>query len=1035
MLYPKNKSEKLSMETFRNPTSEYRGTPFWAWNCALDKEQLARQIDCFKEMHLGGFHMHVRTGMSTTYLSKEYFELIKHCVEKARKEEMLAWLYDEDRWPSGAAGGLITKDKKYRARHLLFTPFLDEKPDSEDKILLGVYDLVLDDEGYIQSYERVSKEAPVACIKASRWYAYLELQEESPWYNNQTYINTLDKASIDEFCRVTHEAYKREVGEDFGGVVPAIFTDEPQFTRKTHLGFATDKKNVILPWTNDLPETFKNSYGMDIMEKLPELFFNPKSPSQARYFYHDHISERFAQAFSDNIGEWCGKNNLALTGHMMEEPTLHSQTAALGEVMRSLSAFQLPGIDMLCDQKEYTTAKQAQSVAHQYGREGVLSELYGVTDWDFDFRGHKLQGDWQAALGVTVRVPHLSWVSMEGEAKRDYPASISYQSPWYKEYAYIEDHFARVNTALTRGKPLIQLGVIHPVESYWLHWGPEEQSAPIREQLDKDFLNLASWLLLGQLDFNYISESLLPRQNAAGAAPLQVGQMEYNTILVPGCQTIRSTTLDRLEKFAEQGGKLIFVGNIPELVDALPSDRAIQLSKKALVIRYDKYSVLQALEAEREISIFNERGLRTNNLLTQLREDNGERWLFISHSGRNVETDIEKDVLRAEQIKIILKGQWQPTLYDTQSGETRPLKADYKGDSTIIRHTFYAYDSLLLNLSKGLEEAQKENPNKKDTQNTPIGEKTAVGQNKQPQLFFKEKLKVSLSEPNALLLDLAEYSFDGGEYQPLDEVLRIDDLFRQKCGYPERSKQVAQPWVIENEVPKHELGLRFCFESEIEVEQAALAIERPDLCTIQFNGEAVEPKVTGWYVDESILTIPLPKIVKGSNTLEFVVKFGKQTNTEWCYIIGDFGVKVEGAFKTIVSPVRTLAFGDVSYQGLPFYGGNIDYHFQVKGSAFTLHANQYRGALIGVTVDGKRLGSIVYPPYDFKVSGLEGREHEVVLTLFGNRHNSFSPVHLCDKTVRWFGPDGWRTRGDKWSYEYNLKPLGILKSPEVFKQS
>ncbi len=102
----------------------------------------------------------------------------------------------------------------------------------------------------------------------------------------------------------------------------------------------------------------------------------------------------------------------------------------------------------------------------------MLSELYGVTNWDFDWRGHKLQGDWQAALGVTVRVHHLAWVSMNGEAKRDYPASMNYQSPWYDRYSYVEDYFSRLNTALTRGKPLVSVGVVHPVESYWLHWGP-----------------------------------------------------------------------------------------------------------------------------------------------------------------------------------------------------------------------------------------------------------------------------------------------------------------------------------------------------------------------------------------------------------------------------------------------------------------------------------------------------------------------------------------------------------------------------------
>ena len=65
MLYPKNQSESLSDSLFKNPTSEYRGTPFWSWNCRLDKELLARQIACLQNMGFGGFHMHSRTGMAS----------------------------------------------------------------------------------------------------------------------------------------------------------------------------------------------------------------------------------------------------------------------------------------------------------------------------------------------------------------------------------------------------------------------------------------------------------------------------------------------------------------------------------------------------------------------------------------------------------------------------------------------------------------------------------------------------------------------------------------------------------------------------------------------------------------------------------------------------------------------------------------------------------------------------------------------------------------------------------------------------------
>ena len=97
MLYKKNREKTLSPELFKSPTSEYRGTPFWAWNCRLEKDELLRQIDVMKEMGFGGAHMHVRTGLDTPYLSDEFFDLISACVDKSEREGMLAWLYDEDR--------------------------------------------------------------------------------------------------------------------------------------------------------------------------------------------------------------------------------------------------------------------------------------------------------------------------------------------------------------------------------------------------------------------------------------------------------------------------------------------------------------------------------------------------------------------------------------------------------------------------------------------------------------------------------------------------------------------------------------------------------------------------------------------------------------------------------------------------------------------------------------------------------------------------------------------------------------------------
>ena len=141
---------------------------------------------------------------------------------------------------------------------------------------------------------------------------------------------------------------------------------------------------------------------------MPELFWERADGklSSVRWSFQNLVTDLFVESYCEQIGKWCREHGLYLTGHVMGEGSLYDQTQAVGDAMRCYPSFGLPGIDMLCDFHEYTTAKQAQSMVRQTGAEGMLSELYGVTGWDYDFRGYKLQGDWQAALGVTVMVPH-----------------------------------------------------------------------------------------------------------------------------------------------------------------------------------------------------------------------------------------------------------------------------------------------------------------------------------------------------------------------------------------------------------------------------------------------------------------------------------------------------------------------------------------------------------------------------------------------------------------------------------------------------
>ena len=1026
MLYPKSTEKELSPELFANPGSEYRCTPFWAWNCRLDPHELTRQIDILQQMGMGGFHMHSRSGMASPYLGEEFMDAVKACVEKARQNGMLAWLYDEDRWPSGAAGGYVTRDHAYRGRYLLFTtvPYgkgirnadIDSRAQGERREngrLLAMYDVCLAEDGSLASYRRIEDPAQAQSVC---WYAYVEYLGDSPWYNNQAYLDTLSRAAVERFLQETHERYLEAVGKDFGGVIPAIFTDEPQFTRKQSLGFADAREDVTLPWTEDFPQTYQETYGTDILNALPELFWELGGGriSTTRYHYHDHVAERFASAFADTIGAWCDAHQLMLTGHMMEEPTLESQTAALGDAMRSLRAFGLPGIDMLCDNREYTTAKQAQSVSHQYGRPGVLSELYGVTNWDFDFRGHKLQGDWQAALGVTVRVPHLSWVSMAGEAKRDYPASINYQSPWWKEYRYVEDHFARVNTALTRGKPHIRLGVIHPVESYWLYWGPSEQTHDIREELDQHFLDLSRWLVKGLMDYHYICESLLPAQCGQGGAPLAVGAMAYDTLLVPDCVTLRGTTMDRLEAFVDAGGTLIFAGRIPLYVDAMPSDRPAKLAARCLQVGFSETEILSALQPLREVDIRTPQGIRTQDLAYQMRDDGESRWLFLAHCTKPANPDICPPQPR----RIRIRGNWRVTVYNTLLGTASPAYAVMEKGWTVLETTLYAHDSLLLRLDPAAD--------------SEITRQSAAT----PSLSFRELVQgmvpVTLSEPNVLLLDMAEYALDEEDYRPRKEILRIDAEIRERLGYPARDGGLPQPWVVPEDTEyAHHICLRFTLESAVPVENPHLALEAAPLCGIVLDGKEIPATVDGWYTDKSIQTVPLPSFPAGRHVLELRVPIGQRLGAGWCYLLGDFGVEVLGDTARIIAPVRRLAFGDWTRQGLPFYGGNVTYHVQTSLPANSvLECAHFRNPVITVDLDGQRAGVIAYAPYRLALQAAPGL-HDLAITAYGNRVNTFGCVHNCDLTMTWFGPQAWRTEGLAYSSVYRIWPTGILVSPRL----
>ena len=198
----------------------------------------------------------------------------------------------------------------------------------------------------------------------SKWYLYEELAQETPWINNQTYVDTLNEEATNCFIEKTHEKYASVLQPEFGKSVPAIFTDEPNFGGMHFPALAEGERDIILPFSEKLPERYWRLSGKDFYEALPDVIWNRegKEISSERYFFLEACSEQFVSAYCHPIGQWCKQHGLLFTGHILGEEKLSAQAENVGEAMRCYREFQLPGIDNLCDHREYASVKCSSSI-------------------------------------------------------------------------------------------------------------------------------------------------------------------------------------------------------------------------------------------------------------------------------------------------------------------------------------------------------------------------------------------------------------------------------------------------------------------------------------------------------------------------------------------------------------------------------------------------------------------------------------------------------------------------------------------------
>jgi hypothetical protein len=572
---------------FKAPPHEYGALqPFTSWNGSDPAEIRSRIVRDLDRMVANGLYMfNLSPGRGEPkYLTPAHMDQVKFTVQEAAKRGMRIWIQDESDYPSGFAGGFISKLYPQLGMQGLVadirvhvvpgqTLTMPVPPDTlgimalkttPDTTLVGVIPIAVPEnlqlkwitpnEGSTPNEPRYNWE--VVFVR----HVYVSSptrnfnREDGTRAKDALYslIDYLDPEATRAYLKITHETYRQAVGDQFGKVVMGFFGDEPDYTSS-------------IPWTPKLLEEFQKVKGYDLKPYIPQFFTGGGTDAsdetrRVRADYTDVWSGIFQYSFFKEQADWCKKYNVEYLVHLNHEETMMALVRSEGDFFRDLGKVGVPGIDNLSQllpgvvhspdgtwNINNNFPKLASSAAHLYARPQVWTEGAGGSGVD-----GKYQLDFQLVRGVNLLSMRVPVTRGGGDPSVTAPPpAVPPQAPMILAYAN------RAGYLMAIGRPAAQVGLYHPTNSMWM--GDEDAN--------RSTTKLGWQLFEHQVDWDYFDEgSLTSAATIEGGGFKNLSGQTYRAIVVPSSTVITRTGLARFQAFVKAGGKLIFVGKAPSLV-------------------------------------------------------------------------------------------------------------------------------------------------------------------------------------------------------------------------------------------------------------------------------------------------------------------------------------------------------------------------------------------------------------------------------------------------------------------------------------
>lgn len=984
---------------------------FWSWNDTLEKKELRRQLEDFSEGRFSGVVIHSRGGLRIPYMGEEWFDCYRFAVEEAKRLGLEVWIYDEDGWPSGFAGGQVTAlGEKHWLKELHFSE--SNAGISQNRIAAWRYT----EDGYRLIPKDTAEKGDLVC-----------------WYEaDKNYVDLLSGETVKCFIEKTHERYKKELGSDFGGVIKGIFTDEPQVTP--------------YPWSFSLEEAWFSRYHEPITDKLYLLVKEENGFEDFRWKFQDLVSDLLYNSFTSQIADWCEQNGLILTGHFSGEDGLVMQACGNCGVTRHYTAMQLPGIDHLGNRNTSPILlKQPSSVAHQLGKQDILSETYGCAGWDISFE--QICSIWarQSVLGITKPCFHLSAYSIAGRRKRDYPAFYSYQEPWWDQFPTVVKWINGLNSLMREGERLSDVLVISPLSGVSANYGTEKA-----EKISCEYRCLVENLLNAQVDVELGDEKVISQFGYIKSGMFYVGRAAYRLVIVPKTLSITENTVSLLREFSKQGGQIWYCGDaerkenfrtseMPE--GAVVQNRGAMLEKCIAYIGYKRYVTLYSEESCCEL---------LHGAFIHTRRLNGK---YRSH----IWTGSDFKMQRARITLFAPDGENAVNCVDISSQKRTPVFFVRDGNCLVLFLDLSPDSSIVLEWLKS------------DAAIEPEGQYAFCRE------YAVSSCRVRLDSDNALTLDYAEISVNGEAYTEKKPIVRM-----LKYLYEEREKFSA-----ELEMP---VRLRYSFKCSegLTMKGIKAVIENEFVRGIEVNGRKLLNRAEAWWIDLKfgeydigdylkagdntlVLHYELPPSPNGTETDGFESernRFFFPVEPDSVYIKGDFDVlpaaaavnkgscyRIDGD-EFLLTASSEKHMGDITKQNLWFYRGNVDYTF-----CLSCHSDVIRYKLLLDNAKGTgaevAVGDKTYTMLSLKESlditeALSEGENRITVKLLGHNRNLLGPHHHIKGKTSMVGPDTFEgysgfedfvspeiKSGSTWTDAYYFVPFGcggiriLEEKPEI----